>query len=372
MLVRLLFYFVFSLLCSCTGENTQREHGGDTIPMKYAENIMIVKYSHYTLVDIKNPWKKGERLHRYIILNDKRKVSPLDYPQGTIIGKPLTRSVVFGTAHASLFLMLNAELQMAGVCDLKYMLLPPIHSAVKKGIVVDCGDGMMPDIEKIVSVKADGLFVSPFENSGGYGLLDKLDIPIIECADYMEKSALGRAEWMKFYGLLLGREAEADSLFRIVETSYMRCKKEMEKSRDIPLILTEKKNGNTWYVPGGKSTIATMLKDAGSKYCFESTLQSGSIPLNVEVVLEKASEADYWLFTYNSTKEYSSVDLLSEYEGYRMIKAFKKKNVWICNTAKVPYFEEVPFRPDYLLADYAILFHQVRGINKPRYFKLLK
>lgn len=41
-----------------------------------------------------------------------------------------------------------------------------------------------------------------FENSGGYGKLDKLHIPIIEAADYMESSPLGRAEWMKFYGML--------------------------------------------------------------------------------------------------------------------------------------------------------------------------
>lgn len=45
---------------------------------------------------------------------------------------------------------------------------------------------------------------SPFENSGGYGRVEKLNIPIIECADYMETSALGRAEWMRFYGLLFG------------------------------------------------------------------------------------------------------------------------------------------------------------------------
>ena len=69
------------------------------------------------------------------------------------------------------------------------------------------------DIERIISLKPEALLVSPFENSGGYGKLDKLHIPIIEAADYMETSPLGRAEWMKFYGMLFDKNA--DSLFTL-------------------------------------------------------------------------------------------------------------------------------------------------------------
>ena len=70
---------------------------------------------------------------------------------------------------------------------------------------------MKPDIERIIDLRADAILLSPFENSGGYGRLEQIGVPIIECADYMETSALGRAEWMKFYGLLYGKEHEADS-----------------------------------------------------------------------------------------------------------------------------------------------------------------
>ena len=83
---------------------------------------------------------------------------------------------------------------------------------------------MSPDIEKIIDLNADAVLLSPFENSGGYGRIESIGIPIIECADYMETSPLGRAEWMKFYGLLTGKEEETDSLFRKIEQQYLTLK----------------------------------------------------------------------------------------------------------------------------------------------------
>ena len=95
--------------------------------------------------------------------------------------------------------------------------------------IVDCGDAMNPDIEKIVELDADAILLSPFENSGGYGQLEKLGVPLIECAEYMETSALGRAEWMRFYGLLYGCEAQADSLFAVVEKEYFSLSRSEER-----------------------------------------------------------------------------------------------------------------------------------------------
>ena len=79
---------------------------------------------------------------------------------------------------------------------------------------------MNPDMERIIDLHPDAILLSPFENSGGYGRIEKLNIPIIECADYMETSALGRAEWMRFYGLLFGAAPQADSLFAEVDSCY--------------------------------------------------------------------------------------------------------------------------------------------------------
>ena len=110
---------------------------------------------------------------------------------------------------------------IGGVCDLKYIKLQEVQDGCRTGSIADVGNGMNPDIEKIIDLHPDAIMLSPFENSGGYGRVEKLNIPIIECADYMETSALGRAEWMRFYGLLFGEAQKADSLFAEVEKTIM-------------------------------------------------------------------------------------------------------------------------------------------------------
>ena len=103
---------------------------------------------------------------------------------------------------------------------------------------------MNPDIEKIIDLHPDAILLSPFENSGGYGRIEKLDIPIIECADYMETSALGRAEWMRFYGLLFGVAPQADNLFAEVDSCYQRLKMRAQLSSTSFSVVSELKSGS--------------------------------------------------------------------------------------------------------------------------------
>ena len=362
---------------------------GDTIPLRYAQNLTMVRYSDGILVELKDPWHEGRILHRYWLTEDSNN---LPGPQGRLQGQaehnpstilsplsslhsplssikfPLQRSVVFNTAHASLIGMLNATDRIAGVADLKYMLLPDVQRRVQQGEIVDCGNSMSPDIEQIVSLHADAILLSPFENSGGYGRLEKLGIPIIECADYMETSPLGRAEWMRFYGLLFGCSQQADSLFSMVEHAY--CALRDSVSTSAPLkILTERLTGSTWYVPGGKSTMGRLIADAGATYAWADDDHSGSLALSFETVLSKSGNADVWLMNTSSSQPFTYESLAAEHHGYTQFKAFRERNIYFINTLQVPYFEEVSFRPDLLLRDYITMLHPNPQHPPLRYFQ---
>lgn len=356
----LYFTFVALLLTACGGKQTKTGRAeGDTLLLKYARNIVIVKQKQATVVEIKNPWKDGALLHRYIFTNDTNAM-PSKVADGvptTFVNKGKHRAIICPSAHAALLQMLGQEQQIAGVCDLKYMLSPRIQQLAKQKRIADCGDSMNPDIEKMMEARADLVLVSPFENSGGYGKLDKTGIAIIECADYMETSPLGRAEWMKFYGLLFGCEQKADSLFAEVEKNYEQLSDNAKKESSRPTILTEKLTGTVWYVPGGHSTMSQMIADAGAIYPFANVKQSGSVALPFEKVLEKASTADIWLITYNAPTPLTYTQLLSENKAYGMIKAFGKRQVYGCNAAIKPLFDTAPFRPDLLLSELVRIAH---------------
>ena len=337
-------------------------------------NIVIVRDSAVTKVELRNPWGEGV-LHTYWLVS---KDADFSLSEGTVVRVPLQRSVVFNTAHASLLLMLDTDDAIAGVADLKYMLLPEIHRRVRLETtekIADCGDAMMPDIEKIVELDADAILLSPFENSGGYGQLEKLGVPIVECAEYMETSALGRAEWMRFYGMLFGCEQRADSLFAEVEKEYFALSRNEERgarSEKRLSILTERLTGGTWYVAGGRSSVGRLIADAGGDYAWADDEHSGSLPLSFEAVLDKAGDADVWIFNYTGAMPLTRKMLATEHHGYKAFKAFREGEIYYVNSLQVPYFEEVSFRPDWLLRDYVILLHPDSPKDSLKYYKKIE
>lgn len=388
------------LFVACQGGKTASGEGGDTLRMKYAELLTIVKHDDgaYTEAIIENPWKKGTTLHKYILVpkgkegdetvarlkDDIRENATLQMGSHCdIVRTPLESNVVFTAPHCQLMYELGCKNAITGVCDKDYINIPDIKERVKLSdgkastsdtdkVIIDCGSSMQPDMERIIALKPEGLFISPFENSGGYGKLDKLHIPIIETADYMETSPLGRAEWMKFYGLLFKSEERSDSLFSSIEKEYLALKAEAAKLPQGLSILTERKMGSVWYVPGGKSTMGILLKDANAKYIFADDTHSGSLAYGPERILSKGTQVDVWAFKYFGGKTLSKNDLLAEYEGYKVLKAFNSNSIYQVDTSTQPYFELTSFHPEILLREFIILAHpKATQFGKLRFYQHL-
>ena len=429
------------VLTACQGGKTTAGEAeeGDTLKMEYAKLLTIVKHGEgaadkegasetsdekasetigdnagyqYVEVNIANPWKAGTLLHRYILIPKGKEgdetVARLALQRTSGMGcttdtvrTPVERSAVFIAPHCQLMYELGCQQAIRGVCDLNYINIPDVRkraasagkasagNASAQNSIVDCGSSMAPDIERIIALKPEAILVSPFENSGGYGKLDKLHIPIIEAADYMESSPLGRAEWMKFYGMLFGKdknisttaagkaseatlpascELRADSLFAQIEKEYLDLKAEAGKLPKGLSILTERKTGGVWYVPGGQSTIGILLKDANARYIFSDDKHSGSLPMSPEQILAKGKQVDVWAFKYFGGAPLSQVQLLQEYDGYKALAAFNRGNIYQVDTSMVPYFELTSFHPELLLREFIILAHGER-FGKLRFYK---
>jgi len=143
-----------------------------------------------------------------------------------------------------------------------------------------------------------------------------------------------------------------------------------ESSNTHLSILTERKTGSVWYCPGGRSTLGQLIADAKGGYAFSDDQHSGSLPLSFEQVLDKAGNTDVWAFKYHGDRPMSRRDLLEEFHGYTGLKAFRHGMIYECNCSKVPYFDEIPFRPDYLLREFIILLHpDITHLGKLRYYQ---
>lgn len=353
-----LFIFLIAFLSACGGgsKTTTVVDATNEQTLHHAENLRLIQTEDYTLARLRNPWDTTKILHTYLLV-DKEKPLPAHLPEGTLVRIPLQKAIVYSSVHCSLLKQLGAFHCISGVCDLSYIKMPEIQQGCADGRIADIGSGMNPNIEKIIDLHPDAILLSPFENSGGYGRVEKLNIPIIECADYMETSPLGRAEWMRFYGLLFGVAPQADSLFAEVEQQYNELKALVAPLSDTPRVLCELKNGSAWYVPGGRSTSARLYADAGGSYVFATDPHSGSIPLAFESVFDQGGDADLWLIKYNQATDKTYRELAQDYAPYSGFRAFRERNIYGCNTHRIPFYEESPFRPDGLLKDLIKIFH---------------
>jgi len=355
--ITLLRYYVITIvvgLTACEGNRVgQAGAGGDTLNLRYARNLTIVEYPQYTQVTILNPWDTTRVLNSYTLVKEPKG------KKGEVV-VPLKNAAVFTSVHCSLLMELGCQECIGGICELEYIHIPYVHEGVKEGSIIDLGNGMEPNLERIMDLQPDAIMLSPFENSGGYGRLERMGIPLIECAEYMENSPLARAEWIRFYGRLFGKAELVDSLFAQVEQSYLQLREAASKAKQKPRLICEMPQSGYWYVPGGKSTMGIMYRDAGADYLFHDIEGSGSTALSIERVLDRALTAQVWLIKHHGplTKE----QIVQDVPALRNVPA----NIYLCDTFSSGFYEQTPFHPDVLLRNLIHILHPELGVKEEK------
>lgn len=362
-----------SMLQSCgrVAPTANMAVGGDTLPMRHSSLLQMVECDGYTLVNVKNPWKADAFLHRYMLV--PKDSADVAVPQGvTLLRTPLDNQLVFATLHAQLFVTLGCVDAISGVCDARYMSVPQVRENIDAGKIIDCGSSMDINLERLLALAPEAAWVIPYKN-GGYGKMERVNVPLVECVDYMESSPLGCAEWVRFYGRLLGVASRADSLFSVVCDNYEKVKARVDSCATRPRLMCELKTGSAWYMPGGCSTMGQLYRDAGADYLFGNNDNSGSVPYSFETVLARADSADVWLVKYGADRDKSYSSLEQEFSGYTLLRPFRERRIFACNVGNKRFYEETPFRPDILFEELACLLHpELNDDYKFRYYEKMQ
>lgn len=370
-----LFLFLILLITSCSGNKQSSEverNVVDTVyTVQYAKGFTVKKYADYKEVTVVDPWDSTKILQRYILV-DKAKALPANLPKGTLIRTPLSSVVAYSTIHCATLNELGVLSTVKGVCEPSYIDIDYIQEGVKNGTIADLGQASNPIIEKIVDVDPEAILATPIQGRT-YGSIDKAGIPVIETPDYMEPLPLGRAEWIRFYSLFFDNESQADSLFNMTVNNYNVIKEKMSSVKEKPSVFIDLMYGNVWYISGGGSFISRMLSDAGANYVWSDNDKVASTPLAFEEILDKAGDAQFWLIKYNHPTDLTYTSLEKEYKPYSYFSAFKNRNIYGCNAAEKSYYEDLPIHPDYILHDFAYIFHpDLFPDYIPRYYSKIK
>lgn len=323
--------------------------------LRYARGLAVTHCEDYDMVSIRDPWDTLKTRHTYILI-DRNREEPEDLPEGTVIKVPVEKAVIYTSVHTAMAEQLGVIDAVSGICEPQYIHSDSILKRIEDGVIADLGLSSAPNVEKIIDLDAEIIIASPFENAG-YGAAEKIGVPIVEAADYMESHPLGRSEWVKFYGLLFGRSELADSLFEVTASRYNELKAMASKTTEKPALLLEKMYGSVWALPSDDSYTVRMHHDAGADYIFSGTGVRSSAPLAFEAVYDKAYEADVWVFKYAAASDYTLSSLKDENPLYAEFKAYREHKVFACNTSGLTYYDDITLHPDYILADFISIYH---------------
>lgn len=371
-----LYSFVILLaVASCSGRQGDGADAAEAaIPFEFSTLLRVSQGDGYRHVVVRNPWDTASVLNSYVLVPDTCEL-PARLPEGTVIRTPLRRAVVYSGVHQLALGSIGAIEAVGGICDREYVTDSTLTARLANDAIADCGNNMSPNLERIIMLEPDAVLLSPYENSGNYGTLGTLGVPLVECADYMEPTPLGRAEWIRFLGMLTGREAEADSLFNDTRLRYERLRELASSAHSKPKVLVDCIYGQGWTVPSARSYTSAIINDAGGVNPFDYLDgAAGTNTLAPEQVFHRAGDADVWLLRYFRYEDMTLESLGADNPLYGRFNAFANGNVYGCNTSRKHFYEEVPFQPHLYLEDIiAILHPELAGDSiKPRYYTQLR
>lgn len=281
------------------------------------------------------------------------------------------RIIVTSTTHLPYLELLGIEDRLVGFPNTKYISSQKIRKRMESGQITDLGPDGNLNLELVLSLQPDAVFA--FDMGSESTSLDKLaeaGIPVIYNADYLETSALGRAEWIKFFGAFFHKENEADSIFNQIATVYDSLRAMTTKVDQRPTILSGVLYGDIWYLPGGQNWASGFFQDAGGNYLWANDPTSGWLELSFESVFDKARNADFWIgtSTFNTKEELKGQD--ARYEDF---KAFEENEVYNYNKrlnayGSYDFFESGYARPDLVLADMIKILHPELLPNYTTYY----
>jgi len=368
LLLILAFCFV-----ACTNTSKKQEKTvsacNSASEVHHAVGFSIKRFPDYTIIEVCNPWNTVQIMEKYILV-DRNKILPANLPEGTIVKVPVQRVATCSSIFAGEYLKLGTINKIVAVSEPEYVDIPVIKDGLKNGQIADLGRTTALNTEKLFAAKTDILVISPFEESM-HDRLKKNGIIVVKDASYMEESPLGRSEWLKFEAAFLCKDSLANEIFSKIEKRYQELMKKANETKSRPTVFTEKKIGDSWFVPGGNSYMGNFMKDAGANYLWNHLKHSGSVPLQFETVFSKAVNAELWLIKYNNTQfDLTYKQLEDEYNLYKNFAAFKNKRIFAVNSGTTPFYEEGPLEPDVVLSDLIYIFHpEVLPNYKPKYYQ---
>lgn len=327
--------------------------------IQYAKGFSIVNYDGYSILTVKNPWPKATKTYRYI-LKEKNGIVPDSLKKNPIIAVPIKTIVVTSTTHIPSLEMLGEEKSLVAFPNLNYISSEKVRALIDGKKIKEIGNNQSLNTEVLIDLQPNVIIGYGIDNNNPtLDNLQKSGLKVMLNGDWNEETPLGKAEWLKFFGALYGKQKQANDIFSKIATEYFATIAIAKKAVTKPTVLAGDMFEDKWYLPKGTSWGSQLLKEANADYLWAETTGTGSLSLSFETVLERAENADVWI----TSGQFGSLKAMTDASPhYSQFKAFNKKKVYSFTRKKgktggVLYYELAPNRPDIVLKDILKIMH---------------
>lgn len=356
----ILFVILFSFIgCKKIEKNETQTDVNTPNSIHYAKSLAIHKHEGYTVVTVSNPWPDAVKDFTYI-LKEKNGIVPDSLKKYTEISVPLQSIVVTSTTNIPFLEMLGVEKSLVGFPHTDYISSEKTRALIDAGSVKNVGQNEKLNIEQLIELSPELIVTFGIDNNNpSIENLQKSGLKVLIQADWMEQSPLGKAEWLKLYGALFGKEKEADVLFENIVKEYNNALALVADKKPTSSVLYGSMYQDQWFVAKGNSWVAQFMKDAKADYLWKDLEGTGSLGLSFENILDKAKTANFWIAT-GSFKSLSELEKANPH--YSQFDAFTNKTIYTFEgkmgaTGGTIFYELSPSRPDLVLKDYIKIFH---------------
>lgn len=340
--------------------DSQKDYFPDKCTVKYAKGFTLRYFKNYKVLEIINPFGGGKDTVRYVLVQ-RGTPRPAGFNNAYVVEIPIRNLICLSSSHLALTHMLEADSLVIGVSDTGYVFDAEIKKRIAEGKIIPVGNDENLNNERVLTLKSDLLMTIGWSATkmSTFSTFVESGTNVVVNSEWMENSALARVEWVKMLAAFLNKEHMAEEKFSAVEKKYFEVKDLAKTVKDYPKVICGMSYKGAWFVPGGRSFMAGLLKDAGADYYWSDDTTSGALQLNFEAVYGKALEADLWL---NPGYAKTIKEIGAEDERYATMNAFRENQVFNCNKRTNSYggndyYESGLANPDLVLSDLIKILH---------------
>ncbi|MDA0708809.1 MAG: ABC transporter substrate-binding protein [bacterium] len=351
----------------------------EQMPLRYAHGFQVAYFDGHKVVTVTTSGEGEAESHRYVLV-PKGHATPPGFTDDQKVEIPIERLITTSTTYLPHLAALGVVGSLVGVDDIQYVNTPAVNNRYQAGQIAEVGHGATIDLERILSLNADLVMTmaAGLGQVNAYPTLKGAGVPVVINGAYAEPSLLGRTEWIKFIAAFYDKEAAAAALFDAIVAQYQAFTdlvKNLPKEKR-PTVYGGSLWRGTWYVSGGKTYSAELIKDAGGAYVWADDDSRQSLSLDFEAVYDRAHGADFWLPMRNEW--HSLGDVINTDERYGGLAAFQSGSVYNANArlntnGGNDYWETGLVEPHVILADLIHIFHPgVLPNHLLKYYKKLE